>query len=80
MLANVNSQSSHMPLFVGSATEEKFLLGIRKSTSSYALEPRDSSGDLQERGWYILEVKARFTLQEAARSAVCSKPIKQRSK
>lgn len=52
----------------------------KQSTSSYAFEPPDSSGHLLERGWYILEVKARFSLQEAARWAVYSKPIKQRSK
>lgn len=30
-------------------------------TSSYPLEPSDSSGDLQERGWYILEGNILFT-------------------
>ena len=59
---------------------ENFFLGIKTSTSSNALELFDSNGDLLERGQYSPEIKPRFSLQEAARWAVYSKPLKQKSK
>lgn len=58
---------------------EKFFLGIRNSTSSNALQSFDSDRDLLERGQYALDIKPGFSLQEAARWAVYSKPVKQRS-